>query len=645
MQNLKLIKTSFFLFILTYLINPILFTVNAQSTVQPLYVTEAVKYDTDDPAIWINKENPSESLIIGTDKEADGALFVFNLQGQIIPDKVIPNLERPNNVDVAYGLMLQGAEVDIAVTTERLAGKLRVYSLPDMQAVDSGGIEVFEGESGSYGYDEPMGVSLYKRPSDGSLFAIVSRKSGTSDGTYLWQYLLEDDGQGNVTGTLVRKFGNYSGNKEIEAVAVDNELGYVYYSDEMVGVRKYYADPDSSNEELALFATSSFSIDQEGIAIYNETDSTGFILVSDQDAGELHLYPREGTAADPHQHPLLKEVPIAARFTDGIEATSHSLPPDFNNGLVVAMSEGGTFHLYRWEDIAGDDIPTDTSGTTTEEEIISFNSTWKYLDDGSDQDTAWQEASFNDSGWKSGEGKLGYGIPDAATVVSYGKNKNKKYITSYFRKNFSITDLEAISSFTAQVNRDDGVVIYVNGQEVYRNNMPSGAISYSTLAAGTTGGDDGATPIPFSIPITAFVNGSNTIAVEIHQAARSSSDIAFDLELIGSKAVPLGTKDTNASNSSTSFETEADLISELKAYPNPFSGSVTISFTSAANTTYSVSLYDSNGKQVGVTSQGTAEKGRTTNVAVDGTNLAAGLYFVRVETNYGKYTFRLININ
>ena len=132
--------------------------------------------------------------------------------------------------------MLNGVATDIAVTTERLANKIRVYSLPDMKEIDNGGIEVFAGEE----LNAPMGVSLYKRPSDSAIFAIVGRKKGPSE-NYLWQYLLEDDGNGNVKGTKVRSFGNYSGFKEIESIAVDDQLGYVYYSDEQFGVRKYHS--------------------------------------------------------------------------------------------------------------------------------------------------------------------------------------------------------------------------------------------------------------------------------------------------------------------------------------------------------------------------------------------------------------------
>ena len=89
-----------------------------RSAIKPVVVTESVKWDTDDPAIWVYPVDRSQSLIIGTDKDADGALYVFDLNGRILPDRTVRGLRRPNNVDVEYGLLLGGKPVDIAVATE-----------------------------------------------------------------------------------------------------------------------------------------------------------------------------------------------------------------------------------------------------------------------------------------------------------------------------------------------------------------------------------------------------------------------------------------------------------------------------------------------------------------------------------------------
>ena len=320
----------------------------ATPVVKPVVVTEPVPHDSDDPAVWINPDDPAKSLIIGTDKEQDGGLYVYDLSGKMLPGKTIKNLKRPDNVDVEYGLLLGGKPTDIAVTTERFTHNLRIFSLPDMKPVDGGGLPMFVNETG-LNFRDLMGISLYKT-SQGVIYAIVGRKSGPTDGSYLWQYRLDDDGTGTVKATLVRKFGQYSGRKEIESIAVDDKLGYVYFSDEGVGVRQYYADPERGNAQLAMFATTGFAEDHEGISIYETTDSTGYLLVSDQGADRFQVFTREGKPGQPFQHDWVATIPVSAHQSDGSETVSVPLNGQFSHGLFVAMSDDRTFQLYRFED-------------------------------------------------------------------------------------------------------------------------------------------------------------------------------------------------------------------------------------------------------------------------------------------------------
>jgi 3-phytase len=313
----------------------------------PTIVTDTVFDDTDDPAIWIDRNNPANSLIIGTDKHKDnGGLYVFDLKGKIIQEKSILGLKRMNNVDVAYDLLLDGKPTDIVVATERDKNSVRIFSMPDMRALDNGGIEVFTKDT----LRSPMGIALYTRPSDKSIFVIVGRKSGPLDG-YLEQYQLSDDGKGKLKMKLVRTFGKFSGKKEIESIAVDNELGYIYYSDEQFGIRKYYADPEKGNQELAIFGQGEYLEDNEGISIYKFDDGSGYILVSNQSANKFNIYPREGSKEDPHQHRLMSSIPFSTNQSDGSDVTSFSLP-GFQGGLFVAMSTDKTFQYYAWADIA-----------------------------------------------------------------------------------------------------------------------------------------------------------------------------------------------------------------------------------------------------------------------------------------------------
>ena len=314
------------------------------AALKPGVVTETTPNDTDDPAIWYNAANPEGSLVLGTDKgDTNGGIFVFDLNGKLVPGKSIDTLLRPNNIDIAYGFLLDSQSVDIAVFTERGRNAIRVLKLPEVDFIDGGGIPVFEGDS----LREPMGIALYKDPQTGQISAIVSRKTGP-DGAYLWQYQLSDSA-GIVIGREVRRFGSFKGGKEIEAIAVDNALGYVYYSDEGSGVRKYYAHPDSSNQELAFFGDTGFQEDHEGISIYTKEDGSGFILVSDQQANQFQVFTREGHAGNPHDHQRVGVIPVSTRESDGSEVIAKSMGSLWPNGLFVAMSEDRTFQFYDWK--------------------------------------------------------------------------------------------------------------------------------------------------------------------------------------------------------------------------------------------------------------------------------------------------------
>ncbi|WP_343687519.1 phytase [Chryseobacterium gleum] len=300
---------------------------------KPTVITETVVHDTDDPAIWINPQDASKSIIIGTDKDTDGGLYAFDLNGKII-NKVL-ELKRPNNVDLEYGFILNGKKTDIAAVTERETNRVKLYSLPELKEV--GEISVFDGETAR----GPMGISMYKNPQTKEIFVIVGRKSGPADG-YLWQYKLSEK-NGYITGEVVRKFGKYSGLKEIESIAVDDEMGYIYYSDEQFGVHKYYADPEKGNEELAVFGKGDFTSDVEGISIYPTSKGKGYILVSNQQNDTFNVYLREDQSKG-----RIAEIPVSTLESDGSEVTNVNLGPKFPKGVFVAMSNGRVFHYYDW---------------------------------------------------------------------------------------------------------------------------------------------------------------------------------------------------------------------------------------------------------------------------------------------------------
>jgi hypothetical protein len=171
---------------------------------------------------------------------------------------------------------------------------------------------------------------------------------------------------------------------------------------------------------------------------------------------------------------------------------------------------------------------------TAADVLIPPGATWKYLDNGSDQGTTWRATAFNDTAWASGPAQLGYGDGDETTVVSYGPNSGAKYITTYFRRSFNVADASAYLNATVRILRDDGAVVYVNGTEVFRSNMPGGTVGYQTLASAAI---DDNTFYSASFSPSLLVDGANVVAVEIHQANGTSSDLSFDLELTASTTV------------------------------------------------------------------------------------------------------------
>jgi hypothetical protein len=161
--------------------------------------------------------------------------------------------------------------------------------------------------------------------------------------------------------------------------------------------------------------------------------------------------------------------------------------------------------------------------------LVSNGSTWKYLDNGSDPGTAWRQPSFNDASWVSGPAELGYGDDDEARVVSYGSDPDNKHVTTYFRHAFNVTNLAAVTNLILRLHRDDGGIVYLNGVEVFRDNMPAGTVNYRTLAVSGVEGETVQTNLPYSLLLT----GTNVLAVEIHQVQVDSSDLSFDLSLSG----------------------------------------------------------------------------------------------------------------
>jgi hypothetical protein len=221
-------------------------------------------------------------------------------------------------------------------------------------------------------------------------------------------------------------------------------------------------------------------------------------------------------------------------FVDGIKIAEDLLPAF--NATWTAVPGPHTISA----------LATDSSGSVSTSAVVSIfvqnvvsmevlpvaaNSTWRYLDTGTNLGTSWTNLNFNDTAWASGPAELGYGDNDEATVISYGPSATAKYITYYFRQTFVLASPADGATVLLRVLRDDGAIAYLNGAEVYRDNMPAGAVNYLTTALSALDPPQEATFYPTNVTPSRLVVGTNVLAVEVHQASGQSSDVSFAADL------------------------------------------------------------------------------------------------------------------
>jgi hypothetical protein len=167
--------------------------------------------------------------------------------------------------------------------------------------------------------------------------------------------------------------------------------------------------------------------------------------------------------------------------------------------------------------------------------VVPAGSRWKYFDQGRLPGVNWPDLGFSETGWKEGAAELGYNN-SPVTDISFGPDAANKYPTSYFRLKFQVDDPAAFTALTIRLKRDDGGVVYLNSKEAFRSNMPTGTIGYGTYASANTTSETAFFTKDVD-PADFLVAGENQLAVEVHQDAPDSSDLSFDLELVG-KEIP-----------------------------------------------------------------------------------------------------------
>ena len=195
--------------------------------------------------------------------------------------------------------------------------------------------------------------------------------------------------------------------------------------------------------------------------------------------------------------------------------------------------------------------------------IISQGDEWQYYDDQKAPPIGWEKLNNNTSKWKTGISPLGYGDSFVTTSISFGKDSLKKDIVKYFKKTFRIDNPFEYIVYKINIHKDDGIVLYLNGKEITRIDMPDKEITNNTKATSLIiSGEAEEYVHTIVLAPDDFITGLNTIAASIHQGSSNSEDCIFSLELIGDnnhEMLPLLLKERSMKNLSLDFK-----IKELK---------------------------------------------------------------------------------
>ena len=215
------------------------------------------------------------------------------------------------------------------------------------------------------------------------------------------------------------------------------------------------------------------------------------------------------------------------------------------------------FRFKHWE--------TGTSSVTTT--LFDYGSTFKYNDGNARPAPNWQTEYYSDTDWASGNAPLGYGNTSVVSTIGYGGVSTSKNITAYFRKTFQLSQLSTKSDFQLTAQFDDGIVLYVNGTEIGRNNMPAGTILHSTLAS--TYAENNMKTVTFSIPKNLLTDGANLIAAEVHQNGASSSDLILNMQLTCNSSANVTTNPNAVLSTNTSQINSLKAIYEQSVFEDP----------------------------------------------------------------------------
>jgi 3-phytase len=301
----------------------------------------------DDPAIWVHPEDPSLSVIIGTQKKQ--GINVYDMSGELLQSRADGRI---NNTDIRYGFMLGTEAIDVVTASNRTHQSISIWKVDPVTRTL---VEVADGIIPT-DMGDPYGQCMYKSAESGHFYVIINDTDGL-----VKQWQLVDAGNGKIAAELVREF---SVGSQTEGCVADDASGDLYVGEENVALWKYSAEPDGGDARVMVdsIATGNLTADVEGVSIYYGPNGTGYLIASNQGADNYAVYDRQGDNAFlGHFHVVADEATgiDGASETDGLDVTSANLGPAFPHGALIVQdgrnispAERQNFKIVPWERVA-----------------------------------------------------------------------------------------------------------------------------------------------------------------------------------------------------------------------------------------------------------------------------------------------------
>ncbi|MCL2924771.1 MAG: phytase, partial [Trichodesmium sp. MAG_R04] len=331
--------------------------------------------DADNPAIYVHPNNPDQSLVISTLKDA--GLAVYDLNGQTLQtiSPVIPGDIRYNNVDIVYDFQIGNERIDLAVITDRANDTLAIWKIDPQtsQLTDATASSLSNRATSIFGLDDGQqtsyGLATYTNPNTGKAYAFVSQ----GDGNQIVQIELIPNTNGTVGGFIARRLvvpipeGKELEDGQVEGMVVDQELGILYAAQENFGIWKFDATVDGSTEGILIDEIGeNLQADVEGLTIYYTDNSNGYLLASSQGNNTFAVYEREGDNEFIGNFFIGEFNTIdSTEESDGADVINVPLGNNFPNGLLVVQD--------------GSNEPEVIQQDPVDREIQNFNTNFKFI--------------------------------------------------------------------------------------------------------------------------------------------------------------------------------------------------------------------------------------------------------------------------